>query len=516
MSKCSVNKHDKTQVHEFINILKEYRFDLITKPKIKKFCEFYNEGLFSKKKCRICIGNNCCERIIFKLSISVRFDFFYDSMLEMTLIHAAGNGNINLLKHLLYEHTKLNKFVGSALTAACMKSQVNVIKFLLNTSDTSDAGYKTRESIFETACIKDNIEIANILIRSDRSLCNNKKSFHYACLNANTLLVKMIIRNGNKESLLDEEAFENACRSCYIPLIKYLLDLNTPISQQALFLAYNSGNLALLQLLNEYGADFSSLKDELYWYKIEKSRWDVIKFLRENGVDIKKLGTFELKAAASISDFKTVEYLLEEKVDIHANNERALLIALLHEQFDMANFLIKNGADIHVNNDEILMRLVTGHCSIKAFQFAIDHGVSVTIKHGIILSKICMYNDKLLECLKNNDFDFKKYGSDSFLYAVMENKLDIVKFLTNAGVDIYVNNYLAFTSAIDNEYFGIADFLLHIDKQGIFKNLILSYPKKYSDGCKILFLIKNNMFYIKTYSTLKNIITIISHVLIES
>ncbi len=202
-----------------------------------------------------------------------------------------------------------------------------------------------------------------------------------------------------------------------------------PDGGTALMGAAKRGNLALVKLLLETGADVNAkVKSEIYpwsngWTALmyASNHVEVVKLLLERGADVKAMaqnGNTVLRSAALEGNVEVVKLLLDKGADVNAmthDGNTALRTAAFEGHVEVMKLLLDRGADVNGKSqvfNPLMAASITGHASIV--ELLLDKGADV------------------------NATDSQSFTA--LAYAAMEGFSNIVKILVARGADVNVKN----------------------------------------------------------------------------
>ncbi|XP_067003505.2 ankyrin repeat domain-containing protein 17 isoform X3 [Anabrus simplex] len=253
------------------------------------------------------------------------------------LMEAASAGHVGVAKILL-EHgaginTHSNEFKESALTLACYKGHLDMVRFLLEAG--ADQEHKTDEmhTALMEASMDGHVEVARLLLDSGAQVNMPTDSFESpltlaACGGHVDLAMLLIERGANIEEVNDEG---------YTPLME----------------AAREGHEEMVALLLSQGANINAQTEETQETALTLACCggftDVADFLIKAGADIELGASTPLMEAAQEGHLELVKYLLEASADVHATTQTgdtALTYACENGHTDVADLLLQYGADL--------------------------------------------------------------------------------------------------------------------------------------------------------------------------
>lgn len=164
-------------------------------------------------------------------------------------------------------------------------------------------------------------------------------------------------------------------------------------------------------------------------------KYDIIKYILENGADACVLNNICIKFAASNSVIETAKLLIQYGANIHTDNDYPFRIACEHGSTTMIKFLISIGANIHAGREFGLKTAVEidDHNMLKLL---IDSGANIDIDNGYVLKQ--SIENGHYECLKtlvNAGADLKFLTTNDLIFAIKSRSYNIVKLLMDHGID---------------------------------------------------------------------------------
>ncbi|XP_070515069.1 ankyrin repeat domain-containing protein 17 isoform X3 [Cardiocondyla obscurior] len=253
------------------------------------------------------------------------------------LMEAASAGHVQVAKILLERgagiNTHSNEFKESALTLACYKGHLEMVRFLLEAG--ADQEHKTDEmhTALMEASMDGHVEVARLLLDSGAQVNMPTDSFESpltlaACGGHVDLAMLLIERGANIEEVNDEG---------YTPLME----------------AAREGHEEMVALLLSQGANINAQTEETQETALTLACCggflEVADFLIKAGADIELGASTPLMEAAQEGHLDLVRYLLESAADVHAQTQTgdtALTYACENGHTDVADLLLQFGADL--------------------------------------------------------------------------------------------------------------------------------------------------------------------------
>ena len=349
------------------------------------------------------------------------------------LMEAASAGNVEVAR-ILVEHgasinTHSNEFKESALTLACYKGHLEMVRFLLEAG--ADQEHKTEEmhTALMEASMDGHVEVARLLLDSGAQVNMPADSFESpltlaACGGHVELAMLLLERGANIEEVNDEgyTPLMEAAREGHEEMVGLLLSQGADINAQteetqetALTLASCGGFLEVAEFLIKAGADIeagantplaeaaqeghislvqhlldaganvnatSASGDTPLMYACENGHREVVEVLLEAGASLEHEadgGRTPLMKAARAGHLSTVKYLVESGANINkvtTNSEHTPLSLACHGGHTaVVEYLLSQGADstqrLKDNSSMLIEAAKGGHAQIV--QLLIEH-----------------------------------------------------------------------------------------------------------------------------------------------
>ncbi|XP_037657066.1 ankyrin repeat and KH domain-containing protein 1 isoform X10 [Choloepus didactylus] len=258
------------------------------------------------------------------------------------LMEAASAGHVEVARVLLDHGAGINnhsnEFKESALTLACYKGHLDMVRFLLEAG--ADQEHKTDEmhTALMEACMDGHVEVARLLLDSGAQVNMPADSFESpltlaACGGHVELAALLIERGANLEEVNDEG---------YTPLME----------------AAREGHEEMVALLLAQGANINAQTEETQETALTLACCggfsEVADFLIKAGADIELGCSTPLMEAAQEGHLELVKYLLAAGANVHATTatgDTALTYACENGHTDVADVLLQAGADLDKQED---------------------------------------------------------------------------------------------------------------------------------------------------------------------
>ncbi|KAF7285836.1 ankyrin repeat and KH domain-containing protein 1-like isoform X5 [Rhynchophorus ferrugineus] len=309
------------------------------------------------------------------------------------LMEAASAGHVGLAKILLSHgagiNTHSNEFKESALTLACYKGHLDMVRFLLEAG--ADQEHKTDEmhTALMEASMDGHVEVARLLLDSGAQVNMPTDSFESpltlaACGGHVDLAMLLIERGANIEEVNDEgyTPLMEAAREGHEEMVHLLLGQGANINAQtdetqetALTLACCGGFTEVTDILIKGRADIELGASTPLMEAAQEGHYDLVRFLLEFGANVNAVtqtNDTALTYACENGHTDVAELLMQYGADLEHESEGGrtpLMKACRAGHLCTAEFLIKKGANVRkqtTNNDHTPLSLACagGHLAV--------------------------------------------------------------------------------------------------------------------------------------------------------
>lgn len=342
---------------------------------------------------------------------------------------------------------------------------------------------KIIKQIFELFKVNNYNEILKIFENAYGIDCNikdinNMYMIHYAIINNQEKLIKLLIHNNAKLDILDNEGFS----LLYVPikfnfknvinLLLYIKSVGIPITEVkdndgriALNYAIQFNNIDIFKIIlkhtiNINNTDFLN-RNNILIYAVNYSTYNVVsELLNREDLNINaknKYGTTALHFACNNNNLEVMKLLLQSKnIDVNCvtyNNSTPLMSCYKTQNTDIIYNLIDAKSDIHIQD-------VSGNTALHIFiieknitfsnilipnitKYNLLNDKSETVLHTILT----LYDDdshkyNLITLLEGTNLNIQNIKGDTVLHMIVKLNIwmDYIKILINKKNNIFIKN----------------------------------------------------------------------------
>ncbi|CAD5123429.1 DgyrCDS11779 [Dimorphilus gyrociliatus] len=317
------------------------------------------------------------------------------------LMEAASAGHVPVSKLLLDYgagiNTHSNEFKESALTLACYKGHLEMVKFLLSAG--ADQEHKTDEmhTALMEASMDGHVEVAKLLLDSGAQVNMPAESFESpltlaACGGHTDLAMVLIERGANLEEVNDEgyTPLMEAAREGHEEMVALLLSYGAKINAQteetqetALTLSCCGGFLNVANFLITAGADLELGCSTPLMEASQEGHLQLVEFLLNASANVHhetSTGDTALTYACENGHTAVAQLLVSRNAKLEHESEGGrtpLMKAARSGHLSTVEFLVKEGADVNrstSNNDHTVLSLACAGGHVDVVQFLLSHG----------------------------------------------------------------------------------------------------------------------------------------------
>ncbi|KAG2183084.1 hypothetical protein INT44_006065 [Umbelopsis vinacea] len=328
---------------------------------------------------------------------------------------AAGDGNFELVKHLLLQDAAVNaknNMLRTPLHPAADNGRTEVVQLLLEHEAAVDAQDEILDTPLHLAANEGHKEVVQLLLEHG-AIADVKNEYletalHRAAANGHTEVVKLLLEH---DAIVDVEtrffgnalyqAVENGHREVVQMLLEHgaIVDAKSYNSEPALYCAIDNGHIEVVKLLLDYNAIFDgkdSRSRNILYKAAMNGHGEIVSQLLSRRVNVDEKsedGKTLLAQLAEIGDIGMVRLVLDHGADIEAVNtdgQTPFLIAAKFSHIQILSLLISKGASTEVSGNDSLTAL---HWSAKDDNLAV---LSFLLKSKIVIEAKTVHGDTAL------------------------------------------------------------------------------------------------------------------------
>ncbi len=230
---------------------------------------------------------------------------------------------------------ELNEDGLTKLHVAIKNSDINRMKELIKQGADINIRAEYNYSPIEYACLNNNYEAVKILLYN-KVETKGRGLLHIACLNGNTNIENLLIKNGCNVNEFD----------------KY--------NRTPAYWAIQGGSLKCLKMLYENGANFKLRKcgdENLLYFAVGEGKIEIVKYLINIGMD-KYINDIEfplLILATNYNNKEMVKLLIKYNINVDLKDENgntALINSVEQAKYEITEVLLENNANPYITNKE--------------------------------------------------------------------------------------------------------------------------------------------------------------------
>ena len=152
-----------------------------------------------------------------------------------------------------------------------------------------------------------------------------------------------------KDKFAKQQLLIQAVSKGNLPCVKYLVENGANIREQDYYClrsAAENNQLEIIKYLVEQGANVQALDNYSLRWTAGAGYFDIVKYLVEHGANIHVDRDYAFRIAAYYGHLKIVKYLVEQGANIHASHGFAIREAIINRRTDVVEYLLEQGADI--------------------------------------------------------------------------------------------------------------------------------------------------------------------------
>jgi ankyrin repeat protein len=265
-------------------------------------------------------------------------------------------------------------------------------------------------------------------------------AFLIASKKGNLEIVRLLLENGADVHVENDDALRLASQEGHLEMVRLLLEKGVNVNAKyghALRAASAAGHLEIVKLLIENGAKVNAKEDEALREASRSGHFKIVKLLIENGAKVNAFDDVALRVASKKGYLEIAQLLLENGADVNANGGQALSDASENGYLEIVRLLIEKGANVNANDNEALLR-ASGNEHWEIVRLLLENGANVNA-HNNYAMRIASA-EGYLEIVKFLAKKGANVNNSSITAAIRNGHFEIVKFLLENRANIYVKN----------------------------------------------------------------------------
>lgn len=374
------------------------------------------------------------------------------------LSEAVCSGNVKLVKFLIDKGATVITGRGGKYMAprkVCKSGNIEILKILLERCD--DGIFNEMQSLLRIACKWKQIEIVKILLErvphvlSGGTSVKNKPYYDAAltevCRNGSLDIVTLLLKQGARGTRC---ALHEACKKGYYDIAKLLIDstkkgINKDYLDDCLASACNNGHLNIVTLLIESGATVHKVSSIPLEKAYNNGHFQIVKLLIERG------GIFEIGPARKDCLFNDmcrhgyyeIVELFIAKYSFTRGFRRlqdlylsAVETCCIFGHINLTKLLVDNDAAIHKSNKPLINALLNNHMDIVKYLFS--KGANISDNNYEFINYLVRTNNIEIITICLNTYE--NTAEPILTYGIMQKKAEIVILGLSAGAGSIILN----------------------------------------------------------------------------
>lgn len=180
---------------------------------------------------------------------------------------------------------------------------------------------------------------------------------------------------------------------------------------------------------------------------------DIIKYLHQNNIFVQLDNS--MTCACSSGHIDIVKYLYE----CGASHRQVLYYAAYHGHLNVVQYLCENGYDMNSDPSDYIA-IACHNKDFDMVKYMVGYGAKIT--EFAVTEAIRIGDVQIVKYLYENADDFNKFSKRPLYLAAGNNKVDVIKYQHNIGIDIYYDDILR-----DACFFGSYDVVKYLCENGV-------------------------------------------------
>ncbi len=425
----------------------------------------------------------------------------YQVTRSIDLKYAIREGYLAIIKKSNYKKWQ------TAIEEACDGGYLDIVKYLLNKTESSQKGKGNLYEYLWNAARGGNLDIVEYLILQGADVhVQNDEILRIAAVNGHLDIVSYLLAflSSTQNISARQKAFEGAIDHNHLDVAKYLMSPDIDISAYRNHVSWVRGMYKyLISCFRERNIDITDELNEAFTTALINNRCDVIDYLLtlnidfnlqqklddmlhissaetmdkliSMGLDVRAGDDKLLIDAASVNNLELIKYLLCRKANIHAQGDIILLKAMRYRDEEhycddeLFKYLVEQGANIHVQDDEVFINATRFNKDL--IEYLLEHGANINAQDGrALIEAYCGRNEPNLDMIKyllehvpsrpgGPRADIHARDDQILVLAATDGNLEFVKYLVSKGANVQVLHNYRIKHLPTREYIPLKDYL---------------------------------------------------------
>lgn len=407
-----------------------------------------------------------------KYQYNCKKGYLLEEVKEFNIMQAAEEGNINIIKFLLYEGRDINaqdENGETALSCAVLADQIKVVKLLLDKGACVLVKDNKGKTALYKAVAEGDVDMVKLLL--------NNKAYENVTDDYRKSAIRCAQYQRNNDSDILAGADMGLLQAAWdgnLKVAEFLLCDGENVNDQsesgetALYCATLAGHVEMVELLLRYGADINikDINGDNVWQKAASYRREDIMLLLSRDVsnihEKDENGGTILHYAAIFGHEVVAKHLLESNIDVNCQDDRgktALYCASCKGHINIVKILLEHGADVLLRTNDgsaLYQAVVFGHVEVAELLLTAYKDIKVEDANR------ALYYARCQKKRKDKGVKIAELEID-IMQAARTGNLNVLRFLLFDGVSVDAkgeNGETALHCAVFNAHTAIVKCLL--------------------------------------------------------
>jgi ankyrin repeat protein len=382
-----------------------------------------------------------------------------------------------------------------------------IIKFLVMINPTYTYTHEgCKPHSFVIACEYSNIQEAQKLLRSDRSITKGDIDYAFLCTCNDRLKVAKWIYSVCPNVTIPTlsqicKSYNIRTKRSNIRTVKWICSISNVLVddlKRSFERSLTSGDLRVAQWLFEHKSNDLQIDEKLFRSVCSDKTIKAAKWLYtiSPSTDISCFDEYLFRKACGDGQLRTAQWLLQIKPDIDVSAKNgALCSACSNGHLNVVKWLCETNPDINIsidNESPFVNALIEGHLSVAKWLFKFKPSINVPACIDIAFSFACENGHLKVAkwlCGILPDIDISDDNEYAFVWSCSSGHVKLAKWLLQIKptINVSINNNQAFNQACEYGYADVVELLLQmIPNIDVKTQFVKACERKYVDLAKCL------------------------------